>query len=864
MGGRFRLAHPFLRHVQEDEGRGRLDAKSVHTALGVAYIMNFMASVRWKQVVELFDHASTLPPNHRLAWTRDQCGDDDALFDEVSSLLDAAVAESHAAARHSSANCPEEKRLYGPWETVKTLGTGGMGSVLLVRRADGEFEQTAALKLVAPHLAGPYFLERFRMERQILAQLSHPNITRLLDGGVSADGTPFLVMEYVEGLALDRYADEQRLTIESRVRLFLKICDAVEFAHRNLVIHRDLKPSNILVSTATGEPKLLDFGTARILPGDVVESDSTVTVHRLVTPRYASPESLRRAPMTTHTDVYSLGVLLYELITGAWPFGEVSTPSEAARLIDSGSPMLPPESRIMSDETARARSTSIRELRRICRGDMAKILHKATEPELGDRYQSVAEFAGDLRAWLEGEPVSAQVPTAWYRASKFLRRHWLPAIALFTLTVALAGTAMFSYSLARKARREADLSYVATMALRQLLESASYASSERDIKLSELARTSEPTVSQADPAIRPAMLTSIAFITALAGDFGHAVEQARRAADLARKRDDRLAEADALIMAARVLLAENDPETLVLSQRALVLAESAEDSRNARRIRYQALAILGAAELARREHLKDAEAHLAEAIRLGSADPITRTGLCSDYSLLAQVREAEHDDRGEMAALTEGLALFRSLSNPTLVDALILDSCRHRHDRDGDFAGAERFARERFQMASRIAGEVSWLSLRPRIDWAVELGRMGQLEEASRQMALIRAYCTQLKPEQLRVFEWQLDLASAQVENQRGNALEAERYARSAHGAGLNLQWKTDTDSRLAEARLELGVALRQQGRFDEARREIAAASTVLATAFGRDANPTLRAEAELKRVDMSDREKPLPREALK
>ncbi len=459
-----------------------------------------MALNQWNRVVALFESTIVMPEAERDAWVRAQCGDDSEFYDEVRSLLDAAGAESNAS-RASPSTSSIEGRRYGPWQAERVLGTGGMGSVLLVHRADGEFEQTAALKLVSPHLAGPYFLERFRAERQILAHLNHPNITKLLDGGVAEDsGVPYLVMEYVDGLPLDKFADSCKLSIRERLQLFLKICDAVAFAHRNLVVHRDLKPSNILVETATGEPKLLDFGTARLLP-EAGAANATTGLHRMVTPRYASPEALQHAPITTQADVFLLGVLLYEQVAGGWPFGEISTPADAAARIISGS-IAPPDSRI-TEEIAQARSTSARELRGLARGDLAKVLGKATQAVLHKRYLSVEEFAADIRAYLEGLPVSAQAPTFLYRSSKFLRRHWTAAAGLAILVTGLSAAAVYSSNQAEIARREADRSFVAVCSMRALILSGSAAYTGQDLKVKDLIARSEKALEQSEPRFDP-------------------------------------------------------------------------------------------------------------------------------------------------------------------------------------------------------------------------------------------------------------------------------------------------------------------------------------------------------------------------
>lgn len=409
----------------------------------------------WKQIVELFEQASLQPAP--LAWLTDQCGTDEPLFNEVASLLKARQAEQ-TAATHPAPDLPA--RRYGPWELVRRIGAGGMGAVFEVRRTDEEFQQRAALKLVASHLAGPYFLERFRIERQILAQLQHPNIARLLDGG-AAGGEPFLVMEYVEGLPLDQYADQHKLTLRQRLALFLRICDAVEYAHRNLIVHRDLKPANILVTTESGEPKLLDFGTARFLsstPGPASTTD------RLITPRYASPEALRQLPITTQTDVFSLGVLLYEQVSGTWPFGRHSTPAETIERITSAE-MTAPEDHI-TREVAAARSTSVGELKNTVRGDLSKILRKATEADVTLRYSSVAALSADIRAFLEGRPVSAQPPTPLYRLSRFVRRNRTPVALAVTAAFVLASLGAYALYQARLAsERYAELRSVTSTLL---------------------------------------------------------------------------------------------------------------------------------------------------------------------------------------------------------------------------------------------------------------------------------------------------------------------------------------------------------------------------------------------------------------
>jgi tetratricopeptide (TPR) repeat protein/predicted Ser/Thr protein kinase len=309
---------------------------------------------------------------------------------------------------------PSEVRC-GPYQLVRLLGRGGMGSVFLGQRTDGEVEQRVAIKLVGNIVQEPKFRDRFLRERQILASLSHPGIARLLDAGHTATGQPYLVMEYIEGTPLDVYSRDR--TVREKLSLFLLVADTVSYAHRNLVIHRDLKPANILVEPS-GQPKLLDFGIARIVDES---TDRALTKDRLMTPDYASPEQVRGTAQTTATDVYSLGAVLYRLLTGR-------------------SPHTPPEGRPESIEvlicTSEAPAPS--RLDRSLPRDLDFIVGKALRKQPEERYASVDAFAEDVRALLESRPVRARSGSAWYRTRKFLRRHWVPVSAVAAAIICLA------------------------------------------------------------------------------------------------------------------------------------------------------------------------------------------------------------------------------------------------------------------------------------------------------------------------------------------------------------------------------------------------------------------------------------------
>jgi eukaryotic-like serine/threonine-protein kinase len=297
-----------------------------------------MSKTHWDRVDAIFAGALALPAEERAEYVADASGPDRALQAEVLALLEAAETadavfgeddqvRARLLRRAFSREAPfEAGREVGPYRVVAPLGVGGMGAVYLAERADGQFEQRVAVKLVnTPRVRGSEMIERFLRERQILARLEHPNIARLLDGGVTEDGWPYLVMEYVDGVPLTAFCEERELSPDERIRLLQEVGRAVQYAHRNLVVHRDLKPSNILV-TADGTPKLLDFGIAKLLE-EGLEGEPTLTGGGMMTPGYAAPEQLRGDPITTAADVYALGVLLVKLLTGHRPMGDADIPA---------------------------------------------------------------------------------------------------------------------------------------------------------------------------------------------------------------------------------------------------------------------------------------------------------------------------------------------------------------------------------------------------------------------------------------------------------------------------------------------------------------------------------------------------------
>ena len=405
-----------------------------------------MTPDRWELVSEILEKTLALDMSEREEYLRAACAGDQEIRLEVESLLSCHM-EAGSRFLDSPIAMPSlglvsEQRVgrrIGPYLVEELIGHGGMGEVFAAVRADGEFEKRVAIKLVRNGYGNESVLERFRQERRILATLVHPNIAQLLDGGTTEDGTPYLVMELVEGERIDSYCNDHALSVTERLRLFLRACSAVRYAHQHLVVHRDIKPGNIFV-TADGEPKLLDFGIAKI----VGESGNTeATAFRPMTPEFASPEQIRGEPITTASDVYSLGVVLYQLLTGRSPYlTKTNSAHELSRAITDTEPELPSVLVQRRDENESADAGipegSPLKLQKRLRGDLDYILLKALRKEPQRRYESVEQFAEDIRRHLEGLPVYARAGTWSYHAAKFIRRHRFGVIAAGLVTASLA------------------------------------------------------------------------------------------------------------------------------------------------------------------------------------------------------------------------------------------------------------------------------------------------------------------------------------------------------------------------------------------------------------------------------------------
>jgi serine/threonine-protein kinase len=446
-----------------------------------------------RRVEDILFMVASLPEAKRASAADEACRGDPVLADEVRSLLgiagrigrfleepalgtDFTLLPATADEAGDAARDELVGQMVGRYRIEGRIASGGMGTIYLAQRADDQFTQRVAIKIVKRGMDSEEILHRFRAERQTLAALNHPNIARLLDGGATESGQPYLVMEYVEGEPIDEYCDRRRMANADRLRLFLVVCDAVRFAHQNLVVHRDLKPGNILVS-ADGTPKLLDFGIAKVIaPGGAPHA--TAPQERRLTPEYASPEQVTGRMPTTTSDVYSLGIILYELLTGHRPYDfPTRTPAEIERVVVDGLTPAPSDVvtrvetrpapgggeglRITPETVSLVRDATPEQLRRRLRGDLDTIVLAALRKEPERRYASVEQLANDVRRHLDGLPVSARRDTLGYRTAKFVLRH-VVGTTLATLGVLLLAAAVVAFAWqARVASRQRDEAFAA-------------------------------------------------------------------------------------------------------------------------------------------------------------------------------------------------------------------------------------------------------------------------------------------------------------------------------------------------------------------------------------------------------------------
>ena len=443
-----------------------------------------MTPERWKQIEGIFHQALDLFEPERRKFVEAVCADDMELLNEVNSLLqqdDKTGSMLKDMISKVASSIPQDDidhlpgKHIGPYRIEELIGQGGMAQVYKAVRDDSQYQKVVAIKMIRPGFVPSFLINRFWSERQILANLEHPSIARFLEGGTTEGGIPYFVMEYIEGVPITEYCDKKHLTIQNRLKLFRIVCNAVQYAHTNLVVHRDLKPSNILV-TEKGVPMLLDFGIAKLLNPDLLSAApaATITAFRMMTPEYASPEQVRGEPVTTATDIYSLGVLLYELITGkrAHQF-KTKSPVEIERVVCEQDPERP-SSAVLHNQLNSAGTTGIRTMRKAWSRELGRDLDSIVlmaiqkKPEL--RYQTAEQLSDDIQRFQRGLPIRARAQTIDYRVLKFIRRH-KAAVVLAAITFLLLVTfaAMMTVQASRIAK-ERDRANQVTEFLVKLFE----------------------------------------------------------------------------------------------------------------------------------------------------------------------------------------------------------------------------------------------------------------------------------------------------------------------------------------------------------------------------------------------------------
>jgi len=720
---------------------------------------------RWLAVEELFQRAADMDTSLRRTFLEDACGGDTGLRREVEALLESEgktldwlKAPVHRAARELAFT----GRRVGSYVLLRLLGEGGMASVFLAERADEQYRQLVAIKLMHAQIwQVNAMLERFRTERQILASLNHQNIARLLDGGVTAEGTPYLVMEYVEGVPLDEYCRANNLSVETKLEVFLRICAAVEYAHRNLVVHRDIKPANVIVA-ADGTPKLVDFGIAKLLEDG---RDATTTAS-LLTPEYASPEQLRGEAITTATDVYGLGVLLYELLAGAHPFAErARSPVDMMRQICEADP--PPPSSMASRSAGQSELTV----------ELDRIVLMAIQKQPERRYSSATALARDVFAYLNGYPVFARSGGWGYRAGKFVRRHKMVVGGFALFAISLASFSIEMAVLTRRANQERLKAEQAASFLADMFRAATPQEARgRTITARELLDRGSQRVEKelaGEPDVRASLLYGIADAYSGLGLYDRARELAERSYKIRRQ---------------------------VLGPRTLSTAESMFLFANTTRLK---------GDYAHAEPLFTEALNIQRA-KLGEES----TTVAYTLSFLGECLFLEGKDLEAESRLLQALAIFRRAG--ANAGSLTRDNLARLLERKGDYLEAARLLREAVEIDKSTQGADSPVYTKSLHNYAGALWRLGDLYSAeaklNESLAIERRVLGNDHPD----LGYPLNLLGG-VALEEGDWRKAEPLLRESFAIWSKLD---PSNVLVISAFNSRGRLLQAQGRYFEARRD--------------------------------------------
>ena len=791
---------------------------------------------RRRRIEALFESALEQPPVHRQGWLEVACGDDAALLADVRALLAAhSIAKELLPTRAPGLPGPDQSPdSVGRYRLVRELGRGGMGVVHLAEQDDGVFRRRVAVKLLRAGPGDEELIARFVAERQILAALDHPNIARLFDGGLTDGGSPYLVMEYIDGVPLNHFCDQRQLDVDERLRLFCTVARAVDYAHGRLVVHRDLKPSNVLV-TPDGTVKLLDFGIAKILDPGAVDlahpAPDTRTGHRLMTPAYASPEQFRGEPATTVNDVWSLGVMLYELLTGRRPFAlEGLSLAESERVITQSDPA--PPSAVAADLR----------IRRRLRGDLDRIVLTTLRKEPARRYGSVGQLADDIERFCTGRPIAARGDSAVYRARKFVRRHRL-AVAAAALVVALPAAYAVSATIqerrVRLALAEATIEAQRAERVSELLlslfepgrpASAAEDSAARGALRARLARAADGV---RHPLERAEMLRALGVVHHRLGDFARAAGLLEEAVAIQRQQHGSrhlavsglLTElGDAYRMQGQFDAAERAlREALDIDRRLL----GRDHPRIARSLNDLALILRDAGDYAAAEPL----ARDALALRrrlLGDDDPAVAASL-NDLAALLRRRGAYAE---ALPLYREALAIRRrAYPGDHWLVAETINNVGIQLRALGDLEGAEPLLREAVDMYRRIYGEEHPYTAVTIANLAFLLTDQGDLDEAERLLLAALPVQRRAYGETHHQVTYLLHRLGV-IALARGRLDQAERYLRDTFEFARGNFPPDHPD--VARGHHSLGVLHRARGQLDSAERHLEEARRIRAAKLGR------------------------------
>jgi serine/threonine protein kinase/tetratricopeptide (TPR) repeat protein len=724
--------------------------------------MSTISSEQWRVLSPYLDEALGLSDSDRTEWLAQLRANDADLASQVEALLieqRALSAEGFLESRTVSLPTPGlTGQTLGPYTLISQIGQGGMGSVWLAERNDGRFERRVAVKLLNFALMGPEGEERFRREGTILGRLAHPHVANLIDAGVSPSGQPYLVLDYIEGLHIDRYCDSERLDMEARVRLFLDVVDAVAKAHANLIVHRDLKPSNVLVRN-DGQVKLLDFGIAKLLrdePDIEGNAISTTSGTGALTPEYAAPEQLNGDPVTTATDVYALGVLLFLLLTGQHPAGYGSpTPAGLIKAIVDGEParlsdavMVTRENKINMAAVAFTRATTPEKLRRQLRGDLETIVRKTLKKDPCERYSSATALADDLRHYLKHQPIGARPDTLAYRTGKFVRRN-RTVVAIATLAIVGTSSGMVgTYMQTRRARSQRDFAF------------------QQLVRREAVNEFNEFLLSDAAPSGRPFTVDEL-------------LERAEDVLDRQHDKDD-LNRVELMVSIGDQYSTQDDDAK---ARRVLERAYTLSRASNSESVRAQASCTLAGA-LARDGDLDRAETLVQQGLHEVPAEPEYALERILCLRRGSEVAQQRGDSKAGIARIQEAQRLLRASPFASSMSELRLSLELAEAYR---MAGQNREAADTFEKASDLLSVLGRDDTQTGVvifnDWALALDRLGRPMEAEK--LFLRAIRVGRTDETDQSVSPMILNNYAKTLRQLGRMQEAAQYAERAYARAI-------------------------------------------------------------------------------